>query len=53
MFAPLPEDVCPMAHGLRRMYTSSDPEVLALLEGGLLAHRERIYRDYLGLPLDF
>ena len=53
MFAPLPEEVCRMDRGLRRMYTSGDPEILALMEGGLLAHRERIYREHLGLPLDF
>lgn len=53
MFAPLPHHLCPMAPGLRRMYAATDPEILGLLEGGLLAHRDRIYREYLGLPLDF
>lgn len=53
MFAPLPEELCPMASGLRRMYAASDPEILALLEDGLLAHRDRVYRDFLELPLDF
>lgn len=53
MFAPLSEKLCPMASGLRRMYTVTDPETLALLEDGLLAHRDRVYRDHLELPLDF
>lgn len=53
MLVPLAADLCAMAPGLRRMYTVTDPEILALLQGGLLAHRERIYREYLGLPLDF
>ena len=42
-----------MASGLRRMYTVTDPEMLALLQDGLLAHRDRVYRDFLELPLDF
>ena len=53
MFAPLAHELCPMASGLRRMYSATDPEMLALLEGGLLDHRDRVYRDFLGLPLDF
>jgi len=53
MVAPLPEDVCPMARGLRRMYTASDPETLEALVPELLEHRDAIYREHLALPLDF
>jgi len=53
MFDPLPEDVCPMSKGLRRMYTEKDPEVLAVLDPLLLEHRDALYRDFLGLPIDF
>jgi len=35
------------------MYTETDPTVLAALDPRLLEHRDRIYRDWLELPLDF
>jgi glutathione S-transferase len=53
MMAPLPQEVCPMAPGLRRMYTDIGPEVAAELTPPLLEHRDFIYREYLQLPLDF
>jgi glutathione S-transferase len=53
MVAPLPHEQCPMARGLRRMYTADDPETLAALDPVLLEHRDAIYRDHLALPLDF
>ncbi len=53
MFDPLPEDLCPMPRGLRRMYTEKDPQVLAALDPILIEHRDTIYRDFLALPLDF
>ena len=47
---PLPPDLCPMPDYLRAMYT---------YDGGLrddiaalFAHRDRIYRDHLELPVD-
>jgi glutathione S-transferase len=53
MVAPLPEEVCPMSRGLRRMYTAGDPGTLAALDAALLEHRDAVYRDHLRLPLDF
>ncbi len=53
MMAPLPQEVCPMAPGLRRMYTDIGPQVQAELTPPLLEHRDFIYREYLQLPLDF
>jgi glutathione S-transferase len=46
---PLPEDLCPMPDYLRAMYVYD----AALREeiGDLLAHRDRIYRDHLELPV--
>jgi hypothetical protein len=49
---PLPPELCPnMPPDMRAGYT--DPELLE--EGGaaLFAHRDRIYRQYLKLPMDF
>jgi len=49
---PLPDEHCRMDPQLRRSYTAEDPELRALA-APLLRHRDRIYRDHLGLPLDF
>jgi len=53
MFAPLPADVCPMSDGLRRMYTATDPRLLAALDPALLEHRDFVYARHLELPLRF
>ena len=53
MLAPLPDEVCPMAPGLRRMYTDIGADVQLELKPLLLEHRDFIYREYLQLPLDF
>jgi glutathione S-transferase len=49
---PLPPDHCPMPDWLRNAYKVVDPAVTSALDPGLLAHRERIYREYLPLPID-
>lgn len=53
MLAPLPDEVCPMPSGLRRMYTTGDPAILEALDPALLEHRDFVYREHLVLPLDF
>ncbi|MCH2171379.1 hypothetical protein MK489_11395 [Myxococcota bacterium] len=53
LLAPLPEEVCPMPSGLRRMYTTVDPVILEALDPALLEYRDALYRDHLVLPLDF
>lgn len=53
MMAPLPQESCPMAPGLRRMYTDIGPEVQSELIPPLLEHRDFVYREFLQLPLDF
>jgi hypothetical protein len=49
---PLPDEHCPMEPNLRRSYTARDPELRALA-APLLEHRDLVYRESLGLPLDF
>jgi glutathione S-transferase len=49
---PLPEPQCRMDPGLRASYTERDPAVRAAA-AELLAHRDFVYREHLGLPLDF
>jgi glutathione S-transferase len=49
---PLPDEQCPMDPGLRESYRERDPRIRAAAEG-LLSHRDLVYREHLGLPLDF
>lgn len=49
---PLPEEQCRMDPGLRASYTASDPALRSAAEE-LLAHRDFVWREYLGLPMDF
>lgn len=53
MLAPLPQDVNPMPEWLRPMYSGLAAEVAAALDPALLAHRDRIYAEHIGLPLDY
>jgi glutathione S-transferase len=49
---PLPEAQCRMDPNLRASYTERDPAIRAAA-AELLAHRDFVYREHLGLPLDF
>ena len=51
LLEPLPHDLCPMHEMSRALYTLREPELLALVDPILLAHRDRIYRDHLTLPV--
>jgi glutathione S-transferase len=53
MLSPLPAAQCPMPEGMRRSYTLADERALAAADPLLLAHRDRIYREFLPLPLRF
>jgi glutathione S-transferase len=53
MLAPLPDELCPMNEGIRQAYTLTDERALAAVDPLLLEHRDRIYREYLELPLRF
>jgi glutathione S-transferase len=49
---PLPAELCAMPDWLRKTYTIEDPSLRAAVDPGLLEHRDRIYREYLQLPID-
>mgnify|MGYP005839990263 CR=1 FL=1 len=53
MLQPLPREVNPMPDLLWQLYCPGSAEVAAALTPRLLAHRERVWRDHIGLPLDF
>jgi glutathione S-transferase len=51
MLAPPPDDLCPMQPGMRQLYTAQGA-VRDAIAPALLAHRDRIYREHLELPVD-
>ncbi len=52
LIQPLPEELCRMSPGFRRMYTCTDPIVTVEVGRQLLAHRDAIYHEFLELPVD-
>lgn len=52
MLEPLPREQCPMADFMRRQYRASHPALRAAADPILLEHRDFVYGEYLGLPLD-
>lgn len=53
MVDPLPPEQCAMDDRIRASYTLADEAGRDAADPILLAHRDRIYRDHLTLPLDF
>jgi glutathione S-transferase len=52
LIQPLPDDLCKMPSGFRKMYDCKDAVVNAASDPQLLAHRDFIYHEYLELPVD-
>jgi len=52
LFSPLPPEQLPVPDTIRAMFTARDPEIVAALDPALLEHRDRIYRQYLRLPVE-
>jgi hypothetical protein len=52
LIQPLPEEVCPMNELWRDLYTWTPQQSSPESVGALLSHRERIYREWIGLPVD-
>lgn len=53
MIAPLPPEHCPLDERLRTMFETMPPEQRAAIDPILIEHRDRIWQDHIGLPLDF
>jgi glutathione S-transferase len=51
LFAPLPNDVCPIPERFRAAFAAMDPATRAALDPILLEHRDEIYEKHLELPL--
>jgi glutathione S-transferase len=52
LIQPLPDELCQIPAGFRKMYVCTDPVVQAAPSAQLLAHRDFIYHEYLELPVD-
>ncbi|MFN3592022.1 MAG: hypothetical protein ACK4TG_07515, partial [Thermaurantiacus sp.] len=53
MLAPLPRDVNPMPEPMWNLYGNLPARVLAAVTPRLLAHRDFLFAQHIGLPLDF
>jgi len=51
--SPLPPADCPMPEFMRENYTHLTRELVSALDPVLLRHRDFIYRQHIGLPMDF
>ena len=49
---PLPDNLCAMPAGFRKMYDCTDPAVKGASSPQLFAHRDFVYHEYLELPVD-
>ena len=52
LIQPLPDELCKISPGFRRMYTCNDTTVVAAAGPHLLAHRDFVYHQFLELPVD-
>lgn len=51
LFAPLPDEQCPIPEMFRAAFSAMDDATRAALDPVLLEHRDRIYAEHLELPL--
>lgn len=50
-FKPFPQEQCAMLEFIRPVFETLDPDMEAALDPILIEHRDRIYKEYLTLPL--
>lgn len=53
MLHPLPQSECPMPDYMRDAYSGAGTVIGAALSPELLAHRDFVFREHIGLPCDF
>jgi glutathione S-transferase len=52
LMRPLPDELCKMHPGFRKMYFCTEPTVNAAASPELFAHRDAVYQEFLELPVD-
>jgi len=50
---PLPPEACSLTAGMRGMFEAMPDELRAAIDPILIEHRDRIWKRYIGLPLDY
>lgn len=53
MISPLAPEHCPMPGWMRENYARLPPEVAAAIDPILIAHRDDVFQNHIGLPLEF
>ena len=53
LVAPLPPEDCPMPEGLRAISAALPEALHEALDPILIAHRDRVWEQHIGLPLDY
>ena len=53
LVSSLPADQCSLPEGLGDLFETMDDNVRAALDPILIEHRDHIWREYIGLPLDY
>ena len=53
LVAPLDEAVCALDPGLRTMFATLPPRVSDALDPVLIEHRDHVFAEHIGLPLDY
>ena len=53
MLQPLPPELCPMPAYMRVPYTDIGPVIAAALDPLLIEHRDMMFQEHIGLPLNF
>lgn len=53
MFKPLPRDDCPMEEEKRMRFADLSPVLTAALDPTLIDHRDHVFANHIGLPMDF
>ena len=53
LVGPLPEELCPMGPDMRQVYSFIAPEIAAAVDPALIGHRDMVWEQHIGLPMDF
>lgn len=53
LVGPYPEELCPMGPDMRQVYSYVAPEIAAAVDPILIEHRDMVWEQHIGLPMDF
>jgi glutathione S-transferase len=53
LIGPMPHEACPMSEDMRGIYSYITPEIAAAVDPALLRHRDMVWQQHIGLPMEF